>query len=158
MVRDGGLFARSDDSYWLDTGTPAAFLEANFDYLQHKRGPIVTPVVTDRGDGVLLQGESDLEGTVTGPSVIFSGCVIESGARVERSILGAGTVVSSGAVVSDSVLMDGCHVAADAKVAGSVMGPRSIVGQRGDVRAISVLGADAVVSSGTLVDGERVSG
>jgi carbonic anhydrase/acetyltransferase-like protein (isoleucine patch superfamily) len=54
--------------------------------------------------------------------------------------------------------MGGCHVAADAKVAGSVMGPRSIVGQRGDVRAISVLGADAVVSSGTLVDGERVTG
>ena len=44
MVRDGGLFARSDDSYWLDTGTPAAYLEANFDYLNHKRGPIVTPV------------------------------------------------------------------------------------------------------------------
>jgi len=49
-------------------------------------------------------------------------------------------------------------VAADAKVAGSIMGPRSIVGQRADVRAISVLGADAVVSSGTLVDGERVAG
>ena len=63
-----------------------------------------------------------------------------------------------GALVADSVLMDGCHVAADAKVAGSVMGPRSIVGQRGDVRPVSVLGADAVVSSGTLVDGERVSG
>ena len=100
MVRDGGLFARSDDSYWLDTGTPAAFLEANFDYLQQKRGPIVTPVVTDRGDGVLLQGESDLEGTVTGPSVIFSGCVIESGARVERSILGRrdGCLVGCGGV------------------------------------------------------------
>jgi hypothetical protein len=54
--------------------------------------------------------------------------------------------------------MVACHVAADAKVAGSVMGPRSVVGQRGDVRPISVLGADAVVSSGTLVDGERVSG
>src|SRR5580698_7381353 len=29
MVRDGGLFARSDDSYWLDTGTPAAYLQAH---------------------------------------------------------------------------------------------------------------------------------
>ena len=105
-----------------------------------------------------MEGESDVEGEVTGPAVIFSGCVVETGARVERSILGPGTVVSSGAVVADSVLMAGCHVAADAKVAGSVMGPRSIVGQRGDVRAVSVLGADAVVSSGTLVDGERVSG
>ena len=158
MVRDGGLFARSDDSYWLDTGTPAAYLEANFDYLNHKRGPITDPVLTDRGDGVLLAGESDVAGDVVAPSVLFAGCVIESGARVERSILGPGAVVSSGAGVIDSVLMDGCHVAADANVAGSVMGPRSIVGQRGDVRAVSVLGADAVVSSGTLVDGERVSG
>jgi carbonic anhydrase/acetyltransferase-like protein (isoleucine patch superfamily) len=37
------------------------------------------------------------------------------------------------------------------------MGPRSIVGQRADVRPVSVLGARAVVSSGTVVDGERVS-
>jgi NDP-sugar pyrophosphorylase family protein len=158
MVRDRGLFARSDDRYWLDTGTPAAYLEANFDYVNQKRGPIVSPQVVDRGDGVLMQGESDIEGVVVGPSVIFSGCVIEPGARIERSILGRGSVVSDGATIVDSVLMGGCHVAADAKVAGSVMGPRSIVGQRADVRAVSVLGADAVVSSGTLVDGERVSG
>jgi hypothetical protein len=38
------------------------------------------------------------------------------------------------------------------------MGPRSTIGQRGDVRALSVLGAGAVVSSGTVVDGERVEG
>ena len=96
-------------------------------------------------------------GAASGIGLGIANQLVESGARVERSILGAGTIISSGAVVSDSVLMDGCHVAADAKVAGSVMGRRSIVGQRGDVRAISVLGADAVVSSGTLVDGERVS-
>ena len=158
MVRDGGLFARSDDSYWLDTGTPAAFLEANFDYLQQKRGPDRGPGVTRSwrrgppagrerpgGDGRrALRHLLRLRGRVGRPG------------RAQRAR--AGTVVSSGAVVSDSVLMDGCHVAADAKVAGSVMGPRSIVGQRGDVRAVSVLGADAVVSSGTLVDGERVSG
>jgi ADP-glucose pyrophosphorylase len=105
-----------------------------------------------------VEGESDLRGEVVGPSVVFAGCVVEPGARVERSILGPGSIVSSGALVVDSVLMQGCHVAADAKVAGSVMGPRSVVGQRGDVRPISVLGADAVVSSGTLVDGERISG
>ena len=158
MVRDRGLFARSDDHYWLDTGTPAAYLEANFDYVNQKRGPVVSPAVVDRGDGVLMEGQSDVEGVVVGPSVVLSGCVIEEGAVVERSILGRGAVISEGAAITDSVLMDGCHVAADAKVAGSVMGPRSIVGQRGDVRAVSVLGADAVVSSGTLVDGERVSG
>jgi mannose-1-phosphate guanylyltransferase len=158
MVRDGALFARSDDRYWLDTGTPAAYLEANFDYLEGKRGPQIAPGLTDDAAGIWHEGESEVSGDVVGPAVLFAGCVVEPGARVAHSILGRGTVVSAGAAVSDSVLMDACHVAADAKVAGSVMGPRSVVGQRGDVRAISVLGADAVVSSGTLVDGERVSG
>ncbi|HSZ36364.1 MAG TPA: NDP-sugar synthase [Acidimicrobiales bacterium] len=158
MVRDGTLFARSDGAYWLDTGTPAAYLEANFDYVAGKRGPVVAPGLVDNGRGVLVEGESEISGEVFGPAVIFAGCVVESGARVEHSILGRDTVVSAGAVVADSVLMDDCHVAGDAKVSGSVMGPRSVVGQRGDVRPVSVLGAGAVVSSGTLVDGERVSG
>jgi len=158
MVRDQRLFARSDDGYWLDTGTPAAFLEASFDYVGGKRGLAVAPGLADRGDGVLTAGESDLEGTILGPSVVFAECVVEPGARVEHAVLGRGVVVSAGAVVTDSVLMDGCHVAANAKVSGSIMGPRSIVGQRADVRPVSVLGADAVVSSGTLVDGERVAG
>jgi mannose-1-phosphate guanylyltransferase len=158
MVRDGRLFARSDDGYWLDTGTPSAYLQANFDYVNGRRGPVVTPDLTDRGRGVLAEDGQRAEGEVVGPSVLLAGCVIEAGARVERCVLGRGCVVAARAVVSDSVLMDGCHVAADAKVAGSVMGPRSIVGQRADVRPVSVLGADAVVSSGTLVDGERVSG
>ena len=158
MARDGRLFARADDRYWLDTGTPAAYLEANFDYLAGKRGPLVAPGLTDGGSGVLREGASDISGDVVGPSVLFSGCVVEPGARVEHSILGRGTVLSAGAVVTDSVLMDACHVADDARVTGSVMGPRSVVGQRGDVRPVSVLGADAVVSSGSLVDGERVSG
>ena len=158
IVRDARLFARSDDRYWLDTGTPAAYLEANFDYVVGKRGPVVAPGLVDRGDGTLLEESSEVEGELVGPSVLFSGCVVEPGARVERSVLGRGTVVSSGAVVSGSVLMDHCHVAANAKVTGSIMGPGSIVGQRADVRPVSVLGAHAVVSSGTVVDGERVTG
>jgi mannose-1-phosphate guanylyltransferase len=157
MVRDRGLFGLADDRYWLDTGTPAAYLDANFDYVKGRRGSPVAPGLVRRGD-LLLEGESQLDGELIGPSVVFAGCRIETGARVERSILGRGTAVLAGAVVTDSVVMDGCQVAAAAKVAGSVMGPRSIVGQRADVRPISVLGADAVVSSGTLVDGERVAG
>ncbi len=39
MVRDRCLFARSDESYWLDTGTPAAYLDANFDYLNGAARP-----------------------------------------------------------------------------------------------------------------------
>jgi mannose-1-phosphate guanylyltransferase len=158
MVREGVLFALSDEAYWLDTGTPSAYLDANFDYVDGRRGPEVAPGVEDRGFGLLARGTSDLAGEVLGRSVVFDGCRVAAGARVEHCVLGPGSFVEPGAVVTDSVLMERCRVAADAKVAGSVMGPRSVVGQRADVRPVSVLGADAVVSSGTLVDGERVSG
>jgi mannose-1-phosphate guanylyltransferase len=158
MVRDQSLYALSDDSYWLDTGTPAAFLAANHDVLHGRRGPVLAPGLHDRGDGIWVEGESALEGVIVGPSVILRDCQVAPTARVERSVLGAGSIIEAGAVVADSVLMDGCHVAADARVIGSIMGPGSTVGQRGDVRALSVLGAGAMVSSGTVVDGERVAG
>jgi mannose-1-phosphate guanylyltransferase len=158
MVRDGVLFARSDDRYWLDTGTPAAFLQANHDLLSGQRPGAIAPDLRDLGDGVFGQGESALSGRVIGPSIVFSGCTVAEGARVERSVLGAGTVIEAGAVVRDSVLMEGCHVAANATVAGSILGPHATVGQRADVRPVSVLGTRSVVASGTLVDGERVSG
>jgi mannose-1-phosphate guanylyltransferase len=158
MVRAGVLFARSDDGYWLDTGTPTAYLQANLDLVSGRRSGALAPELRDRGDGVFLGGESDLAGQVVGPAVIFAGCAVAAGARVERSVLGRGSVIETGAVVVDSVLMDGGHVASNAKVSGSVMGPGATVGQRGDVRPVSVLGAGAVVASGTVVDGERVSG
>ena len=122
MVRDGRLFARADEGYWLDTGTPAAFLEANFDYVSGRRGTPVAPGLVAQGE-LLVEGRSELAGVMAGRSVVFADCVVEAGARVERSVLGRGVTVSPGAIISDSVVMDGCHVAADAKVAGSIMGP-----------------------------------
>ena len=158
MVQSGALFAKSDDGYWLDTGTPAAYLQANRDLLSGLRKGPLAPDLSDRGDGVFLQSGSVVVGEVVGPSVIFAGCEIADGARVERSVLGPGSMIEAGVLVVDSVLMEGSHVAANAKVVGSILGPQSTVGQRADVRPMSVLGAGSMVASGTLVDGERVSG
>jgi mannose-1-phosphate guanylyltransferase len=158
MVRSGSLFARADNGYWLDTGTPTAYLQANRDLISGERTAPLGSGLSDRGDRVFLTGSSTIIGSVVGPSVVFGDCQIAQGARVERSVVGAGSVIEAGATVLDSVLMEGAHVAADATVAGSVLGPHAIVGQRADVRPVSVLGTGAVVASGTVVDGERVAG
>jgi mannose-1-phosphate guanylyltransferase len=158
MVQSGVLFAKSDGGYWLDTGTPATYLQANRDLLSGLRKEPLVPGLSDRGDAVFLESGSVVVGEIVGPSVIFGGCEIADGARVERSVLGAGSMIEAGALVVDSVLMEGSHVAANAKVVGSILGPQSTVGQRADVRPVSVLGAGSMVASGTLVDGERVSG
>jgi NDP-sugar pyrophosphorylase family protein len=65
-------------------------------------------------------------------------------------------VIERGATGTGSVLLDGARVAARSSVNGSVLGRGSIIGERCDVRPVSVLGFGAVVSSGSVVDGERV--
>jgi ADP-glucose pyrophosphorylase len=76
-------------------------------------------------------------------------------ASVTDSVVGAGAVVEDGATVSGSVLLPGARVAAKASVEGSIVGPGATVGQRCVVSGVSVIGADAVIASGSSLDGER---
>jgi NDP-sugar pyrophosphorylase family protein len=157
MVKDQTLFARSDDAYWLDTGTAAAYLQANRDLVAGRRGRPPCPGA-ELVDGQWVRGAPVVAGRMVGPCFIDDGVVVADGAVVERSVLEVGSVVESGAVVSESVLMAGSRVTSGSRVADSVLGPRSVVGERCDVRSISVLGAGAVVASGSRLDGERVPG
>lgn len=157
MVEDRVLFALADDSYWLDTGTPEAYLQAHRDILEGRRGAPPVPGARAVGTGgVWIVGSAALEGAVRGPAIVGDGAAVERGAVVERSVLGRRCVVEPHATVSDSVLMDGCRVGARSAVRGSIVGPRAVVGAECDVRALSILGAGAAVPEGTIVDGERV--
>jgi mannose-1-phosphate guanylyltransferase len=116
-----------DASYWLDLGTPAAFVQGSADLV---RGIAPTAALALRGDAVILDGaEVDASAVVTGGatigtnctvaagavvdgSVLFDGAVVGEGARVERSVLGANSLVQAGAVVSDAVIGDNAVVGA----------------------------------------------
>lgn len=159
MVRAESLYAMADDSYWLDTGTAATFLQANRDLLDGRRGsqppsPGARPV----GDRVWATGTPEIRGQVVGPCWLGDGALVAEGARVEGSVMGAGSRVEAGSAVTGSVLFDGARVASGSKVDGSILGRRSTVGERCELRPVSVLGFDAVVPSGSTVDGERIPG
>jgi mannose-1-phosphate guanylyltransferase len=156
MVRSGTLFAMADDSYWLDTGTPAAYLQAHRDLLAGTRGEPPVPGAQRMGEWAWASGAPDVRGSVAAPSWLADGALVDEGATVRWSAVGAGCVVERGATVVDSVLLDGARVAADSSVQGAVLGRGSTVGERCDVRPVSVLGFGAVVPSGSVVDGERV--
>jgi mannose-1-phosphate guanylyltransferase len=105
MVADGTLFARADDAYWLDVGTPERYLQANLD---------VTGGASAIGEGCQVAPDAVVEA-----SVLLPGAVVEAGAVVRRSVLGAGAVVGAGASVTDlSVLGDGVRVAPGAALSG----------------------------------------
>jgi mannose-1-phosphate guanylyltransferase len=127
MVADGVLYAVAGDTYWIDTGTPVKYLQAQTDLLRGVRG--------ERVDGIHPSAQ------------------VGEGASVARSVLGAGVVVEAGATVRGSVLLPGAHVEADAIVERAVLGPGSRVGRGARVDDVAVLGEGAVVGAGARMSG-----
>lgn len=126
IAESGGLFAMATDDYWVDTGRPELYLQANLDVLAGTRRH-------DRCEGVHPAAHVDSAASIQ-QSVVGAGSRVGE-AVVSRSVLLPGAVVEAGAVVTDSVIMG--HVGAGAVVHNSV------------------LGADGVIAPGEQVSNER---
>jgi mannose-1-phosphate guanylyltransferase len=127
MVDDGVLYAMAGNTYWIDTGTPPKYLDAQMDLLKGARG--------ERADG------------------IHPGAKIAADATVLRSAVGDGAIVDSGATVRGSVLMAGAHVESGATVERAILGPGARVGAGARVDDIAVLGQGSVVGPGLRMSG-----
>jgi mannose-1-phosphate guanylyltransferase len=159
LVKAGSLYALGSEAYWLDTGTPDAYLRAHRDLLAGRRpGPPSPGARLDAslGRGVWRIGSALVTEASVTRSLIGDGASVSAGAVVEDSVIGAGAVIEESASVSGSVVLPGARVASKATVEGSIIGPGAIVGQRCVIHGISVIGAGAVTASGTVIDGERV--
>ena len=159
LVEAKTLFAQGSGAYWLDTGTPDAYLRAHRDLLLGRRnGPPSPGAEPDPslGTGVWRIGSVHVESGSVARSLFGEDASVAEGAVVEDSVIGSGAVIEEGASVIDSVLLPGARVASRATVEGSVIGPGAIVGQRCVIHGLSVIGAGAVTASGTVIDGQRV--
>lgn len=123
-----------DTSYWLDLGTPAAFVQGSADLVRGVAPSSALP--SEPGQAIVLEGaqvHADAivgGGTTVGAgatvsaravvegSVLFDGAVVGESAIVERSVLGAGALVQAGAVIRDSVIGDGAVVGARCELIG----------------------------------------
>ncbi len=160
LVADGTLYALGSDAYWLDTGTPDAYLRAHQDLVLGRRpGPPAPGAELDLalGPGVWRIGAVEVQSSTVARSLLGLGSSVAANAVVEESVVGAGAVVEEGATVTGSVLLPGARVASRATVERSVVGPDAIVGQRCVIHGVSVIGGGAVTASGTVIDGERVA-
>ena len=130
MVADGTLYAMDGHTYWIDTGTPAKYLQAQIDLLRGERGEKV-------------QG-------------VHPGARIDEGAIVARSVVGVGAHVAAGAEVRGSILLPGSSIGAHAVEERAIVGPGATVGERARVDDLAVLGDRAVVDPGLRVSGGSV--
>jgi mannose-1-phosphate guanylyltransferase len=127
------LQAHVDDSYWLDLGTPAAFVQGSADLV---RGRAPSPELPGPvGEALLLPGATvHIDAQVSGGSVVGAGCVVESGAKVFGSVLMDRARVATGAHLRRSVLGAGAQVGAGAVLCDAVVGDGAVVGAGCELR------------------------
>jgi mannose-1-phosphate guanylyltransferase len=131
-VVDGALYAMDGETYWIDTGTPAEYIQAHVDIIDGRRGQPVPG----------LHAEAK----------------VDPAAYVDRSTLGPGAVVEAGARVTGSVLLSGARVGTGAVVDRSVLGENAEVAPGAQVTDYCVIGDGGVVERDARLDGARVEG
>lgn len=127
-----------DATYWLDVGTPTAYIQGSRD------------LVLGRLSSPALPGPC-------GEHIALPGAVVSPEAKVSGgSVVGGGSVVAAGATVTGSILLDDCMVGPGATVADSVVGPAARI-SGGAVLSGVVVGDGAVVGPGNeLLAGARL--
>lgn len=128
----GTLHGFPSDAYWRDIGTPASYLGAVHDVLA---GALRT--ATPAGD--LYAGEGaviDPAASVGGLTAVGPGARVAAGAVVRASVLGARAEVGEGAEVIEAIVGEGVSVG---------LGARLLPG--------AIVGDDAVIAAGAVVEG-----
>ncbi len=130
MAAESRLYAMATNDYWLDTGTPQQYVQANIDLLSGGRR------------GRAFEG-------------IHPNAIVDPAATVERSVISSGCRVDAGVIVHDSVLMDSVTVEAGATISGSVVGSGARIGTGATLDG-AVVGDGYAVAPGAALSQTRV--
>lgn len=127
-----------ESAYWLDVGTPEAFVKGSCDLVL---GELASPA---------LPGEC-------GPALLLAGASAHPSAELSGgTTVGQGSVVGAGAAVDGCVLFDEVSIGAGARLSHSVVGSGARIGE-GAVLDGVVIGAGADIAGGNeLARGLRV--
>ena len=127
-----------ETAYWLDVGTPAAFVQASAD------------VVTGVLESPALPG-SPGEKLVMEEALVHAGAVVNGG-----SVIGPRARIDAGAQVTRSVIGDGVHIQSGAAVVDSIVGRRAVIGQRTILNRTMVGEAAVIGANNELAAGIRI--
>ncbi|TPQ20167.1 sugar phosphate nucleotidyltransferase [Streptomyces sporangiiformans] len=138
-----------DSTYWLDLGTPQAFVRGSADLVL---GRAPSPAVPGRrGDSLVLPSASVApDAKLTGGTVVGEDAVIGAGARLSGSAVLAGAVVEPGAVVTDSLIGARAQVGARSVLTGVVVGDGASVGPDNELREGVRVWCDARIPAGAV--------
>jgi mannose-1-phosphate guanylyltransferase len=116
-----------ESAYWLDVGTPEAFVRGSCDLVL---GRMPSPAVPGpRGESLLLpRAEVAAGARLSGGSVAGAGAVVGDGAIVHGSVVFDEAVIAGGAVVRDSIVGRGATIGDGVVLDGALIGDGAFVG------------------------------
>jgi mannose-1-phosphate guanylyltransferase len=135
LAAAGTLFAMSDDGYWLDIGTPQAYLTANID------------ILNDR------DGHAPPAGTADG-AWCHASATIDASATLVNAVVDANCYVGANVVLQNVVLMPGAVIEEGSQVSWSIIGPEAVIGSFSTLAATCVVGAKQHVARGSSLSGD----
>jgi mannose-1-phosphate guanylyltransferase len=128
LVSAGALvLGHVDPAYWLDLGTPAAYVRGSRDLVL---GTLASPALPGPvGESLVLDGAPvDATAVLSGGTTVGARAAVGPGSSVEGSVLLDDAVVGPGATVRDSVVGRGARVGAGVVLDGAVVGDGAEVG------------------------------
>jgi len=121
-----------DRGYWLDLGTPLAFVQGSRDLVT---GLAPSPAVVSTGDALVLDGARIADSArVNGGSAIGRGAAIASDALVEGSVVFDHAAIGQGAQVIGSIIGAGARIGDGCVLDGVVVGDGAVIGARNELR------------------------
>jgi len=153
LVIAGRLYARASDAYWLDTGTPQQFLQAQLDILHGRRTS--PPLAPELRVGVWVDPTAEVACQLGNHCFVGPGASIAESAVVEDSVVGSGSRIGPGVVIRRSVLMCEAAIGRNAVVEDSIVGPRAVIGEGARLSAMTVIGVGAEVAARSVLDCSR---
>ena len=145
-----GLYGYASESYWLDIGTPARYLQGTFDIIE---GNVATPVRERLGGGwVSVADDAQIQGRVIPPALIQRGVHVGAGAHVgSLVVLGEDVVVGAGSTVERAVVLAGARVGAGCELRDCILAAGCSVGDGTRITGGAVIGEGVRIGAGNVI-------
>ena len=121
-----------DPAYWLDLGTPAAFVEGSRDIVS---GRIPSPALPGNPGRCLVLPEARVsrDAIVAGGSVVGNGVAVEAFATVDGSVIFDRASIGVGASIVGSIVGEGAVIGAHTRLRGAVVGDGARIGAENEL-------------------------
>lgn len=149
LAEGANVYGVVDTAYWLDLGTPAAFVQGSRDLV---RGAVASAAVPGpAGEALVLRGAAVADdATVVGGTTVGRRARVGAGAYVDGSVLFDDADVGSGARVVGSVVGRGARVGAGTSLTGVVVGDGARIGARNELAEGARVWPDVVVPDAAI--------